>query len=123
MFGCRTAINSPDPGLTSHHLHLRPRRQSDGEADANLAAGGQQVTLGYQFNRVTSITYPNFAMADDAESALTRPIYFAMAPISDTSQSRSGFFGALAISATSVASACGPGSRISSSMCSIVSKL
>src|SRR5206468_3109707 len=27
---------------------------------ANLRTAGQQVTFGYQFNRVTSITYPNF---------------------------------------------------------------
>src|SRR5262249_11535487 len=59
LFGRRTAINSPDAGLTTFTYDLADNLTA--KQTANLrASGGQRVTFGYQFNRVTSITYPNF---------------------------------------------------------------
>jgi YD repeat-containing protein len=58
LFGRRTAINGPDAGLTTLTYDIADNLTA--KATANLAAAGQQVTLAYQFNRVTSITYPNF---------------------------------------------------------------
>src|SRR5262249_21631090 len=58
LLGRRTAINSPDAGLSTLTYDLAGNVTA--KQTANLRAAGQQVTLGYQFNRVTSITYPNF---------------------------------------------------------------
>src|SRR5262249_28029407 len=58
LFGRRTAINSSDAGRTTFTYDLADNLTA--KQTANLAAGGQSVTLGYQFNRVTSVTYPNF---------------------------------------------------------------
>ncbi len=58
LFGRRTAIGSPDAGLTTFTYDLADNLIAN--QTANLRASGQQVTFAYQFNRVTAITYPNF---------------------------------------------------------------
>src|SRR5262249_1718448 len=59
LFGRRTAIANPDAGRTTFTYDLADNLTA--KQTANLrASGGQQVTFGYQFNRVTSIAYPNF---------------------------------------------------------------
>jgi YD repeat-containing protein len=59
LFARRTEINSPDAGRTTFTYDLADNLIA--KQTANLAAaGGQQVMFGYQFNRPTSTTYPNF---------------------------------------------------------------
>jgi YD repeat-containing protein len=58
LFGRRTGINSPDAGLTTFTFDLADNLIA--KQTANLRTASQQVTFGYQFNRVTAITYPNF---------------------------------------------------------------
>src|SRR5262249_44428944 len=58
LFGRRTAINSPDAGLTTSTYDLADNVIA--KQTANLRAAGQQVTYGFQFNRLTAINYPAF---------------------------------------------------------------
>jgi RHS repeat-associated protein len=58
LLGRRTAINSPDAGLTAFNYDLADNLTA--KQTANLRGAGQQITLAYQFNRVTAITYPAF---------------------------------------------------------------
>ncbi|MBO0879585.1 MAG: hypothetical protein J2P17_04285, partial [Mycobacterium sp.] len=58
LFGRRTAINSPDAGLTAFTYDLADNLIT--KQTANLATAGQLVKFNYQFNRLASITYPNF---------------------------------------------------------------
>src|SRR5262249_20163617 len=58
LFGRRTAINSPDAGLTTSTYDLADNVTA--KQTANLRAAGQQITFAYQFNRVTAINYPAF---------------------------------------------------------------
>jgi RHS repeat-associated protein len=58
LLGRRIGIGSPDAGLTTFTYDLADNliaRQT-----ANLRASGQQITYGYQFNRLTAINYPAF---------------------------------------------------------------
>jgi len=57
LFGRRAAINSPDAGITSFTYDLADNLTV--KPTANLRTASQQVTLAYQFNRVTATyTYP-----------------------------------------------------------------
>src|SRR5262249_53428852 len=58
LFGRRTAIGSPDAGLTTFTYDLADNLTA--KQTANLRAAAQQVTFAYQFNRVTAINYPAF---------------------------------------------------------------
>src|SRR5262249_44593174 len=62
LFGRRTEINSPDAGRTTFTYDLADNLMAKQTANLRTAGGqqGQQVTFGYQFNRMTSVTYPNF---------------------------------------------------------------
>jgi YD repeat-containing protein len=49
LFGHRTAINSPDAGLTTFTYDLADNLTA--KQTANLQTAGQEVTFAYQFNR------------------------------------------------------------------------
>jgi RHS repeat-associated protein len=57
-FGRRVSITSPDAGRTDYAFD--PASNLTAKITANLRAAGQQVSYAYQFNRLASVTYPQF---------------------------------------------------------------
>lgn len=57
LLGRRTSIDNPDTGLTQFGYDLASNIVS--ETTPNLRAAGKKITYGYEFNRLTTVTYPN----------------------------------------------------------------
>ncbi len=58
MLGRRTSTNNPNAGLTE--LRYDPASNVIAKITSNLRAEGQQISYGYDFNRLQSINYPDF---------------------------------------------------------------
>jgi len=57
-FGRRTVIDNPDTGRTETQYDLASNLTA--KITANLKSQSRQITYAYDFNRLASITYPNF---------------------------------------------------------------
>jgi RHS repeat-associated protein len=60
--GRRTAVDSPDAGRTEMVYDLASNLTA--KITANLRAEGKQISYSYEFNRLISISYPNFPEND-----------------------------------------------------------
>jgi RHS repeat-associated protein len=56
--GRRTVVDNPDTGKTQTTYDLAGNKTD--EVTANLRTANQQIVYGYDFDRLTSISYPNF---------------------------------------------------------------
>ena len=95
--GRRTAVDSPDGGLTEMVYDLASNMTA--KVTANLRAEGKQIAYDFEYNRLTSVSYPNFpendvsytyGTPDAPENGAGRIIF-----VTDQSGSEERFYGKL----------------------------